>query len=137
MQHGESSDSGKIAIKISHIEADQVLTVMNGHLPSQGWSPTFPKMVTNLRKDGHPPSPGWSPTIPRMVTHHLKYSHPPRGIGNRFEIVCRYWEIICNLLLLPSSAPTPTSAKLGWLCLIDKLSPNYSSAGSAPLRDTS
>ena len=69
MQHGESSDSGKIAIKISHFEADQVLTVMNGHLPSQGWSPTFPKMVTNLRQDGHPPSPGWSPTISNIVTH--------------------------------------------------------------------
>ena len=48
MQHGESSDSGKIAIKISHIEADQVLTVMNGHLPSQEWSPT----IQNLPDEG-------------------------------------------------------------------------------------
>ena len=98
----------------------------DGQPSSQQWSPSFQRTVTHHNPDGQSPFTGWSPTIPRMVTHHLKYSHPPRGIGNRSEIVCRYWEIICNLLLLPSSAPTPTSAKLGWLCLIAKLSPSSS-----------
>ena len=93
MQHGESSDSGKIAIRISHFEADQVLTIMDGHLPSQRWSPTIQRMVTqqegsllqtrNLARrlssqnydqvrtamDGHLPSLGWSHTNPTKVTH--------------------------------------------------------------------
>ena len=37
---------------------------------------------------------------------------------------------IGNLLLLKSSAPTPTSAKLGWLCLIAKLSLNSTQLNS-------
>ena len=51
MQHGNSRDSGKIAVKLAHIEADEVLTVVDGHLTSQGWSPTFPKMVTHHPQD--------------------------------------------------------------------------------------
>ena len=82
MQHGESSDSGKIAIKISHFEADQVLTVMNVHLPSQGWSPIIPRMVSHLQnygyfvpKDHHPFSNGCSPSTLSMVNHYTQDSH--------------------------------------------------------------
>ena len=41
----------------------------NGNPPFQIYSPTFPRMVTQLPKDGHchPPSQGWSPSIPRVL----------------------------------------------------------------------
>ena len=61
-------------------------TAMDGHLPSLGWSPTNPRMVTHQKEvyyklgiwhldlnqklkpgDNYQ---GWSPTIPRMVTRH-------------------------------------------------------------------
>ena len=45
MQHGNSRDSGKIAVKLAHIEADEMLTVVDGHLPSQGWSPPPPSKI--------------------------------------------------------------------------------------------
>ena len=37
------------------------------HKSKARWQP--PWMVTNYSKDGHPPTQGWSPTNPRMVTH--------------------------------------------------------------------
>ena len=69
-------------------------TARNGHLPSLGWSPTNPRMVT-LQKEvyyrlgiwhldlTHKLRPGdncqsWSPAIPRMVTNQPKDGHPPR-----------------------------------------------------------
>ena len=35
--------------------------------------------------DGQPPSQGWSPTIPRMVTHNSKDGHPPSKIFQKEE----------------------------------------------------
>ena len=50
---------------------------LHGHPQFQGWSPTFPKMVTHFQKDGHQPSPKWTPNIRRRITHHSRVGNPP------------------------------------------------------------
>ena len=50
---------------------------MDGHPPSPGWSPTIPRMVTQMPMDGHQPFQVWSPKFQQMATHHSKDSHPP------------------------------------------------------------
>ena len=72
----------------------KVSTSMDGHLPSIGWLPTNPRMVTHQKevyyrhgirhlnftkqKPGNK-FHGWSPTIPKMVTHQPKDGPPPEG----------------------------------------------------------
>ena len=55
------------------------------HLPSQGQSPTIPRMITyhiilkmanHHSQEGHPSSPRWSPSICGMVNHHPHDGHP-------------------------------------------------------------
>ena len=55
---GSVVQTWNLALKFNSQNKSQVSTSMDGHLPSLGWSPTNPRMVTHQPKDGHPPEEG-------------------------------------------------------------------------------
>ena len=66
-----------LALRLKSQNKHQVTTAIDGHLSSEEWSPPIQNMVTKLPKDVHPfskgwsqPSQGWSPTNSRMVTQY-------------------------------------------------------------------
>ena len=104
---GSILQTWNLAHRLNSQDWDQVTTVRNGHLPSQGWSPPIQRWSPTGRKytnnlalwlnsqnnsqatislHGHLPSLGWSTNNPRMVTNQLKDGHPNKEVYYRLSI---------------------------------------------------